>query len=58
MKKVFAIFGLVLIFASCTKPELYEFKPTKAKAVFFRIESQDFDSKVLYSDIEVVKIAE
>jgi hypothetical protein len=58
MKKVFAIFALIFIFASCTKSELYEFRPTKAKAVFFRIESQDFDSKVLYSDIEVVKISE
>jgi len=58
MKKIFAVFVLGLIFASCTKPQLSDFKPVKTKTVFFRIESQDIDSKVLYSDIEVVKIAE
>lgn len=58
MKKVFAVFALLTIFASCNKPQLYDLKPTKAKTVFFRIESQDIDTKVLYSDIEVVKIAE
>lgn len=56
MKKVLFVLMVMSLMISCTKSPLPILKATQEKVTYFRVEAEDIDGKVLYSNIVIVKL--